>query len=553
MVVVVKLSDEVLERWRLIDTLADALRQARLERAWNEDDHPRDDSGRFGSGGGGSSADNESAKGKVGAFLKENLSGVVGKIATKLKDNQKELLAGAVTFALYHVAGADFPADVEHAIRNEVVNLASTAQITVALARDYMQRVVSALVKERKKAADPVLKALLDLQAILAKEELFKAAEWNEEDHPRDDRGRFGSGGGGSSSSAQPTPGGEPVSKNNAWFKPSQNAAENSRRIEHTLQREAGISRGYRFATGELVKEYKTHYPERGDDAKVTGLKAKIGESFFKEGQRFIQQGKTSEGNKAIAKSAELGYQPQGGGGTTQQGQRPEQQPQITQPKPEIPKPEVSEPEALLPVVHSGTSLVFQETIALALARVPANVQSKIAKAGIVVKTGKLVSSLKPELKDMKPRGWPKGMTWDNAEGLYSPSTREIVTTEFKMTNFGGIPNKMISVEEGRLQGVFLHETGHGFDAALGRASSSPAFSQAYREDTARIAGPRTRDMLSYYLQDPPAGPEEAFAELFAANTSARSHGASSHDIRRHFPQTSKLVKQAIDSGEWAA
>jgi HK97 family phage prohead protease/HK97 family phage major capsid protein len=149
------------------------------------EDEPRDESGKWTSGGGsgaGGDADKPGA-GKVAATkqkIKDFINGpgkaAVHAVGVKLKENQKELLASAITVGLYHVVGLDFPPEVESAIHNEVTNFATNAQISVAAARDYIQKAVNALVAMRKKAVedDDVLDALLKLKKHLDNDELFK-------------------------------------------------------------------------------------------------------------------------------------------------------------------------------------------------------------------------------------------------------------------------------------------------------------------------------------------------------------------------------------------
>jgi hypothetical protein len=145
---------------------------------WSEELHPRGEGGRFGAGGLG-----EKAKASVSKFVKSDkaqkvIAGVVGKI--KDKENQKELLASAVTFAMYHFMGLDFGADIEHAVHHEVAHFADNAKIAFGLARERVRDTVDGLIKLRRgtkdaidDAKDPILAALEGLAKILAKDELF--------------------------------------------------------------------------------------------------------------------------------------------------------------------------------------------------------------------------------------------------------------------------------------------------------------------------------------------------------------------------------------------
>jgi hypothetical protein len=98
-------------------------------------------------------------------------------------------------------------------------------------------------------------------------------------------------------------------------------------------------------------------------------------------------------------------------------------------------------------------------------------------------------------LRDVHPRGWPAGTTWNDAGGSYD-GTRKTV--------FAGDIKKSGSVS------MLLHETGHALDSALTPhpRSSQPDFLAFYK---------KLRPSLpSYFQQPPPAGQEELFAEATA-------------------------------------
>lgn len=50
-----------------------------------------------------------------------------------IKANQTQIFASAVTFALYHVVGLDFGADIERAIHHEVAHIRITLEILTRL------------------------------------------------------------------------------------------------------------------------------------------------------------------------------------------------------------------------------------------------------------------------------------------------------------------------------------------------------------------------------------------------------------------------------------
>jgi HK97 family phage major capsid protein/HK97 family phage prohead protease len=179
-------------------------------------DEPRDESGKWSSGGGDGgdskpSTGSAGAKATVGKFVKEHVKGAVNTVGQKLKDNQRELLGAAVAGSLYHLAGIDFPEDVAEAIRDQVAHFADNAGVGVAMARNLMGQVADKLTELRRTGKaigdDPVLKALLGFKKLLGKDELFKdepKKEFDESQHPRDESGKFSESGGGGGGSEKP-------------------------------------------------------------------------------------------------------------------------------------------------------------------------------------------------------------------------------------------------------------------------------------------------------------------------------------------------------------
>ena len=171
-----------------------------VSRDWDESEHPRDPDGKFTGGGDGGGAGGDSGgskladvKEKIRSFIRGPGLSAIHAVGEKLKENQKELLATAVTAGLYHVVGLDFSADVESAIHHEVSNLGVNAQMSVALARDHMRRAVDALVALRRQKAmkrdeeDEILAALLKLKGVLDKDELFAMPIKPGKDEPQSD------------------------------------------------------------------------------------------------------------------------------------------------------------------------------------------------------------------------------------------------------------------------------------------------------------------------------------------------------------------------------
>jgi uncharacterized protein len=157
------------------DAWSEAARQAAIEARDASDFNPQHDpaTGRFGTGGGAGTL-----KARVGNFINGPGRAAIGKAAHALKEHQREILAGAVSASLYHVAGLDFPADVEEAIRSEVENFSTNAKVALGTARMHMRNAVNSLIRLRRggDAVDDILEALIKLKAVLDKDELFPDA-----------------------------------------------------------------------------------------------------------------------------------------------------------------------------------------------------------------------------------------------------------------------------------------------------------------------------------------------------------------------------------------
>jgi thioredoxin reductase len=193
--------------------------------------------------------------------------------------------------------------------------------------------------------------------------------------------------------------------------------------------------------------------------------------------------------------------------------------------------------------VSEGTGTDFQSEIRSALGQIPPRAMKTMGEEGITFKVGSRLTELNPELKGVHPRGWSAGTTWDSAEGMFSHEQKAVNIAEFYRP-----VGKKEFVRTDRTRGLVLHESGHGFDYALGRPSAtSSAFIYAYTVDRKSIPK-EARGPLRYFLQKGKAGRSETFAEIFGWQI---ERGSMRSDIRKYFPKTSELVKKAMLSGLW--
>ena len=164
----------------------------------------------------------------------------------------------------------------------------------------------------------------------------------------------------------------------------------------------------------------------------------------------------------------------------------------------------------------------------------PGKVLNDLEKSGYRFKVGERLTDINPHLRGYRPRGWPKGMTWDNADGCFSYPQKAISVAE-QVKIVGGEFTK-----SPRIKYVVSHETGHAIDEVY-KLSSSPEFIKAYNQDTAKFSG-RDKGRFGYFLQAGSTGPEETAAEGF---TSLLGH--SGHpDFASMFSNVCDIIKKAI-------
>lgn len=181
-----------------------------------------------------------------------------------------------------------------------------------------------------------------------------------------------------------------------------------------------------------------------------------------------------------------------------------------------------------------GGSPEFQQRAFDEIRRLPEEHRRLLASQGSSFALGGRVSDVDPSLRDVQPRGWPDGRTWDDADGAYLGGSRQIVVAE---TTRSG-PSE-------RLDGVVRHEAGHAMDSALGRFSRTEEYQRAFREDTARFNDEQRREHR-YLLQGNNAGQEEAFAEVYGALNGASANPHETERILRDFPATAALVRRRL-------
>jgi hypothetical protein len=186
----------------------------------------------------------------------------------------------------------------------------------------------------------------------------------------------------------------------------------------------------------------------------------------------------------------------------------------------------------------------FQRETESATRSIPPRVWQTLDDAGWRVQLAEFVVDAAPSLRGVRPRGWPRHLTWDNSDAIHLPTAKLLVLAEKRRNRSGEI------VASTRVAGVLRHEIGHAFDMAAGRRSqnlsASPDFARAYQQDISRLAA-EDRGALAYYLQDGENGFQETFAEAFAVVFGGGSSDILPTDFETHFPQVMAYTRAVID------
>ena len=196
----------------------------------------------------------------------------------------------------------------------------------------------------------------------------------------------------------------------------------------------------------------------------------------------------------------------------------------VERPKANIPKPPPKPPvapPAAKPAVQiqfgAKTSEIFKADINASWAKVPNGAKTLLHEKGVSVHAPEKLLDVAPELAGQQPRGWSEGKTWENVGGVYmGGATKRCIAAEKSVSVHHGV--KALRPEN-RGGAVMLHETGHAVDHAMGYASETGAFRQAYSEDVAQYlkeGGTTHEGQYSYFMQPGNAGRSEMFAEMFA-------------------------------------
>ena len=199
--------------------------------------------------------------------------------------------------------------------------------------------------------------------------------------------------------------------------------------------------------------------------------------------------------------------------------------------------PNIKDANSLPITYHGKVSKNFKSEVNSAISGIPDNVLIALNNGGSKITACLKITDAYPELKGVKPRGWPDGSTWDDCPGF--AKGRDITVAQTNRISTGKF------VETNRTGGIIRHEAGHAFDAVLSDISSSSDYLVAYNKYIAILK--TTEDYLDYdYLtQEGVAGRQETFAEVFAQLCGGHA-GGSAIDPVTAFPNTTEIIKKII-------
>ncbi len=192
---------------------------------------------------------------------------------------------------------------------------------------------------------------------------------------------------------------------------------------------------------------------------------------------------------------------------------------------------------------NSNISAEFRERMFRVVSAIPNHIQNGLRRRGWRVQLAEYVVDAAPDLRGIRPRGWPPDSTWENTDAVHLPKERLVILAEKRRTRSG---RQAISP---RAEGAFRHELGHAFDMASAERdlfrSAQPAFREALDRDIGRLPA-EVRSTLHYYLQASSAGRQEAFAEAFAVILGGGSDVDKQQQFLAAFPSTIHYVQNAI-------
>ena len=208
------------------------------------------------------------------------------------------------------------------------------------------------------------------------------------------------------------------------------------------------------------------------------------------------------------------------------------------------------------PVVpHGALRVQTVQNVTTKLNKLPPKLLRALTESGIEMHPAEKLQDIRPDLVDLKPRGWTSGNTFKSSEGFFDGNRGHVVLLE-KFIHPYGDPNKLVPVS----RDFFGHEVMHALDSVIG-ISANPLVRAAYDTDIVYLQGDKKR-LLEYHLQ-----PKEEYIGTWQRGHSARAGlietvadiGADLFfktslawaDIHEAFPQTYKAIQDLLEKEKY--
>lgn len=181
----------------------------------------------------------------------------------------------------------------------------------------------------------------------------------------------------------------------------------------------------------------------------------------------------------------------------------------------------------------------FKSRITTALAKIPKAIRDIISDTDVEIQIGSQLTTMRPDLSGVRPRGWGENDTWDMVEGCARGNVAYVaekhisrITGQLKDNN--------------RVEGALYHEIGHTIDYEIG-ISNNAKFVTAYLNDIEALDS-NDKKAMSYFVQQGEAGRSETVAEAIAILAGLGSGGGLDDEIfKKKFPQSMRVVTSMLN------
>jgi SPP1 gp7 family putative phage head morphogenesis protein len=132
----------------------------------------------------------------------------------------------------------------------------------------------------------------------------------------------------------------------------------------------------------------------------------------------------------------------------------------LLEPKVDAKPPEVRTVYDENVVESSPVTENFKKEVISAFQAVPKKHFEALKTSGVTIDVGAKLIDIRPDMKGVRPQGYPEGYTWENSSGFYSWGRKQVAVSE--MVRKG--PGSDYEASD-RTAGTMAHEVGHAIDA----------------------------------------------------------------------------------------